>query len=151
MKVSKEIKDSCVYYIYGIREIETNKVIYVGQTKTHAYLRYLAHFRTKPESPQYQPIDKYIQSKGIDKFDCLILETVTLKAGQGVNSAILSKESGWIEHYDTINNGFNVQYHTKCGSDWYKGYRCGWERATKFISEKLGLDEEKMHFFEKKL
>lgn len=88
----------CIYYI---KDLRTDKIIYIGQTKNFKQRQY-DHFGSKDN----QPIDSYMYNEGRENFtmgmfdiDCTNMTFDERKA----------EEDKLILHYDTINNGFNKQ------------------------------------------
>ena len=88
----------CIYYI---KDLRTDKIIYIGQTKNFKQRKY-DHFGSKDN----QPIDSYMYNEGRENFtmgmfdiDCTNMTFEERK----------TEEDKLILHYDTINNGFNKQ------------------------------------------
>ncbi len=82
--------------IYGIKDLRTDQIIYIGQTKQFTE-RKRHHFKDNT-----QVVDKYITSEGPENFDMFIIEEIS-----DPNIVILSRENYYINLYNTIDFGFN--------------------------------------------
>lgn len=82
--------------IYAIKDIRTDKVIYIGQTKQFER-RKQHHWRDN-----IQHVDRYITEEGTNNFDMYVLEEIN-----DPNVKILELENHYIQLYNTIEEGFN--------------------------------------------
>ena len=85
--------------IYYIKDLRTDKIIYIGQTKDFKE-RKRNHFSHKEK-----PIDKYMYEEGRDNFLMEIFNNVDCT--NMTKDEILNKEDELILYYETINNGLN--------------------------------------------
>lgn len=88
----------CIYYI---KDLRTDKIIYIGQTKDFKQRQY-DHFGSKDN----QPIDKYMYEEGRENFT---MEMFDIDCTNMTFDERKAEEDKLILHYDTINNGFNKQ------------------------------------------
>ena len=91
-----EDKIKCLYYI---KDIRTDKKIYIGYT-TDYVLRKREHFGRKK-----QAIDLYMFNEGRDNFLMEIFTNIDFSVM--TEDDFKKKEQELIEYYDTINNGYN--------------------------------------------
>ena len=91
-----EDKIKCLYYI---KDIRTDKIIYIGQTINFKNRKYI-HFGHKT-----QPVDEYMYNEGRDNF---LMEIFNIDCLNMTDEEILKKEDELILKYDSINNGFNI-------------------------------------------
>lgn len=89
-------KIKCLYYI---KDIRTDKIIYIGYT-TDYVLRKYEHFGRKK-----QKIDLYMFNEGRDNFLMEIFTNIDFSVM--TEDDFKKKEQELIEYYDTINNGYN--------------------------------------------
>lgn len=87
--------------IYYIKDLRTDKIIYIGQTGNFQK-RKRSHFCHKE-----QPIDKYMYEEGRDNF--LMEMFNNLDCTNMTEDEILNKEDELILYYDTINDGYNIR------------------------------------------
>lgn len=85
--------------IYYIKDLRTDKIIYIGQTKDFKH-RENNHFGDKKT-----PIDLYMFNEGRDNFSMEIFEDMDVNNYS--DDDLRKKEQELIEYYDTINNGLN--------------------------------------------
>jgi hypothetical protein len=85
--------------LYYIKDLRTDKIIYIGQT-TNFKRRKQDHFGDKKTS-----IDAYMFEEGRDNFSMKIFEDIDVNNYS--DDDLRSKEQELIEYYDTINNGLN--------------------------------------------
>ena len=88
----------CIYYI---KDLRTDKIIYIGQTKNFILRKY-NHFGSKDN----QQIDKYMFEEGRESF---IMEMFDIYCTNMTEEERTVEEDKLILQYDTINNGFNKQ------------------------------------------
>ena len=86
--------------IYYIKDLRTDKIIYIGQTKDFKQRKY-QHFGNN----YIQIIDKYMFEEGRENF---IMEMFDIDCTNMTEEEILQNEDELILQYDTINNGFNM-------------------------------------------
>ena len=90
-----EDKIKCLYYI---KDIRTDKIIYIGQTIDFKQRKY-EHFHRKR-----RPIQLYMFTEGRENF---IMEMFNIDCVNMSKDEMLQKEDELILQYDTINNGLN--------------------------------------------
>lgn len=92
--------------IYKITNKSTKKV-YVGKTNQVFTLRWYQHFFQGEKSKFHQAIN----STKVTEWVFEVIEIVSipddLKKNLDIEKYILSRELHWINHYDSINNGYN--------------------------------------------
>ena len=93
-EVTNKIK--CLYYI---KDLRTDKIIYIGQTKDFNQ-RKNNHFRLNKN-----PIDKYMFENGRYNFSMEIFTNIDYS--NITNEELRKTEDELIINYDTINTGFN--------------------------------------------
>lgn len=90
--------------IYAYVKKETQKVVYVGQTKNLQY-RHNQHIKWDPfnvNNPEYQyPLSRGIRKYGQDAYELIILEDNLLE------EQLNEREKYWIKFYNTYFNGYN--------------------------------------------
>ena len=104
--------------IYYIKDLRTDKIIYIGQTKNFIHRKY-DHFGSKDN----QPIDLYMYNEGRENF---IMEKFDIDCTNMTEEERKQKEDELILQYDTLNNGFNILRSgniTKNMNDYLKDYR----------------------------
>lgn len=89
-------KIKCLYYI---KDLRSDKIIYIGYT-TDYVLRKYEHFGRKK-----QKIDLYMFNEGRDNFLMEIFTNIDFSVM--TEDDFKKKEQELIEYYDTINNGYN--------------------------------------------
>lgn len=94
------MREEKITAIYGIKDIRTDNVIYVGLTTNYKQRKY-HHFHTSNN-----PIDKYMFDNDRLNFDMFIIERIE---GDYDLSELKNKEQYYIDYYDTIENGLNKQ------------------------------------------
>ena len=85
--------------IYYLKDLRTDKIIYIGQTKDFKE-RKRAHFRAKK-----CPIDKHMFEEGRENFSMNIFKDIDYL--NITYEELKTKENELIKCYDTINNGWN--------------------------------------------
>ena len=85
--------------IYYIKDLRTDKIIYIGQTINYKK-RKADHFCSIK-----QPIDKYMFEEGKENF---IMEKFDIDCTNMTEEERKQREDELILQYDTINNGFNM-------------------------------------------
>lgn len=125
-------KIKCIYYI---KDLRTDKIIYIGQT-TDFKERKRCHFGRK--NKRYY-IDYYMFTEGREKFEIDIFTNIDVTDYS--DEDIRKKEDELILQYDTINNGFNKirsglvkynkQYQKEQSKEYHKQYYQ--ENKDKFI------------------
>ena len=103
------MKEEKIIAIYGIKDIRTDDVIYVGLTTNYKQRKY-HHFRDK-----LTPIDLYMLDNDRTNFEMFIIERIE---GDYDLSELKDKENYYIEYYDTIGNGLNKQQSGNISNDW---------------------------------
>ena len=92
-----EDKIKCLYYI---KDIRTDKIIYIGQTINFKNRKYI-HFGHKK-----QPVDEYMYNEGRNNF---LMEIFNIDCLNMTDEEILKKEDELILKYNTIDDGFNIK------------------------------------------
>lgn len=92
-----EDKIKCLYYI---KDLRSDKIIYIGQTINFKYRKYY-HFGHKK-----QPVDEYMYNEGRDNF---LMEMFNIDCLNMTDEEILKKEDELILKYNTIDEGFNIR------------------------------------------
>lgn len=89
-------KIKCLYYI---KDLRTDTIIYIGQTKDFKQRKneHFGHTR--------KPVQKYIFNEGRENFSMLPFEDIDCTNMS--DEEMLYKEDELILYYDTINNGLN--------------------------------------------
>jgi len=115
--------------IYCIHNLSTGKK-YIGQTVEKLQRRVVRHFRTINETKISRAIQKY------SKYDFVygIVEEVDNR------NLLDEREKYWIQHYDSVNDGFNIKEGGKCT----RGYKQSQSSIEKRREKLLGrpLSEE---------
>ena len=101
-----EEKIKCIYYI---KDLRTDNIIYIGQTKDFKQRKY-CHFGHKKE-----PVDKYMYEEGRENFTMNYFKDIDCT--NMTDDEILNKEDVLILNYNTINNGFNKYRSGKISND----------------------------------
>ena len=92
----EEEKIKCIYYI---KDLRTDKIIYIGQTTDFIRRKY-NHF-----GHSTKPVDLYMFEEGRENFSMLPFEDIDCK--DFLDEDLRKKEAELILQYDTINNGMN--------------------------------------------
>lgn len=90
--------------IYQITNLKTG-LSYIGQTTQVFTLRWYQHFYHGGSCKFHQAIK---QSK-FEDWQFRVLETVNYPVGITLEAHLRARERYWIDHYDTISNGYNTQ------------------------------------------
>ena len=116
--------------IYCIHNLSTGKK-YIGQTVEKLQRRVTRHFRTINETKISRAIQKY------GKYDFVygIVEEV-----DSVN-LLDEREKFWIQHYDSVNNGFNIKEGGKCA----RGFKQSESSIEKRRKKLLGIPLSEEH------
>jgi len=118
--------------IYCIHSLSTGKK-YIGQTIEKMQRRVLRHFRTINETKISRAIQKY------GKYDFVygIVEEVKDK------NLLDEREQYWIKHYDSVDNGFNIQEGGKCARGFKQSESSIEKRRQKLIGRPLSEEHKK--------
>lgn len=118
--------------IYCIHNLSTGKK-YIGQTVEKLQRRVTRHFRTINETKISRAIQKY------GKYDFVygIVEEVD-------NTSLLDeREKFWIQHYDSVNNGFNIKEGGKCARGFKQSKSSIEKRRKKLLGKPLSEEHKK--------
>ena len=97
----KSLNAKCVVTgIYGLRN-KTNGKWYIGQSADNIHIRWGRYKRheCKAQIKLYNALKKY----GYDNFDKVILEEC-----EPIKELLTSKETHWVEFYNSIESGYNI-------------------------------------------
>jgi len=116
-----EEKIKCLYYI---KDLRTDKIIYIGQTTNYKDRKY-KHFGHKET-----PIDLYMLNEGRNNFSMNMFD---IDCTNMTEDERIQKEAELILQYDTINNGLNKRRSGNISKDineYFKEYRKSDEQKT---------------------
>ena len=135
-----EDKIKCLYYI---KDIRTDKIIYIGQTENYKRRKY-HHFGQKE-----RPVDKYIYEQGRENFT---MERFDIDCSNMSDNERKQKEDELIITYDTINNGFNKNRSGMISNniEYYKEYLKNYYKNTEYYKEYLKKYQKTEHYKEYK-
>lgn len=85
--------------IYYIKDLRTDKIIYIGKTKDFKRRKYEHFGHTR------KPVQKYMSDEGRENFFMFPFEDIDCTNMS--DEEMLNKEDELILYYDTINNGLN--------------------------------------------
>lgn len=145
----EEEKIKCIYYI---KDLRTDKIIYVGQTTDFKERKY-QHFCNKK-----QPIDVFMFENGRENF---LMEKFDIDCTNITYEEIKKKEDELILQYDTINNGLNKnrsgfvsedkeyqrKYQREIRKEYHKEYQREYSKTEKY-KEYLQTEKHKQYLKE---
>lgn len=91
------------YFIYKITNILNGKV-YIGETCTSIEDRFKRHYE---QGSNCTKLKRAFNKYGIDNFEVSEIDHAHSQA------EAFEKETFWIKHYDSVNNGYNIIYTNK--------------------------------------
>lgn len=89
--------------IYAIKDLTTDKIIYIGQTIQSGKKRFYDHFRAARDNLKTDRFHSFLASRKIEEFEFIILED-NIEDKELLNQ----REEYYIDYYDTINMGYNT-------------------------------------------
>lgn len=88
--------------IYGVKDLLSGEILYVGHTTKSFSIRWKQHLR-KYQKLQW-PLYNYIRQNDVDSIEFVVLEVLDSSLNQDI---FLERERYWISHYHTDKNGLN--------------------------------------------